>query len=204
MSRRVPSQQRSKEKYEQVLLSAKELIGQKGNDLVTMKEISKHSGVTLPSIYQYFPDKTAILQAIMEDYFSQVRETLVTLLKDCDSMQVLSEQLNSGIDVFYALVKDEPVVSVLWASLQASVSLRELDAKDSAINAGIITDKIFSIIGELRKDEIRTSVTLLVNMIGATVRLAATMPEQQGEGIIEEYKYIASLRLKSFSEIKTR
>ena len=204
MSRRVPSQQRSKEKYEQVLLSAKELIGQKGNDLVTMKEISKHSGVTLPSIYQYFPDKTAILQAIMEDYFSQVRETLVTLLKDCDSMQVLSEQLNSGIDIFYALVKDEPVVSVLWASLQASVSLRELDAKDSAINAGIITDKIFSIIGELRKDEIRTSVTLLVNMIGATVRLAATMPEQQGEGIIEEYKYIASLRLKSFSEIKTR
>ena len=204
MSRRVPSQQRSKEKYEQVLLSAKELIGQKGNDLVTMKEISKHSGVTLPSIYQYFPDKTAILQAIMEDYFSQVREILVTLLKDCDSMQVLSEQLNSGIDIFYTLVKDEPVVSVLWASLQASVSLRELDAKDSAINAGIITDKIFSIIGELRKDEIRTSVTLLVNMIGATVRLAATMPEQQGEGIIEEYKYIASLRLKSFSEIKTR
>ena len=204
MSRRVPSQQRSKEKYEQVLLSAKELIGQKGNDLVTMKEISKHSGVTLPSIYQYFPDKTAILQAIMEDYFSQVRETLVTLLKDCDSMQVLSEQLNSGIDVFYALVKDEPVVSVLWASLQASVSLRELDAKDSAINAGIITDKIFSIIGELRKDEIRTSVILLVNMIGATVRLAATMPEQQGGRIIEEYKYIASLRLKSFSEIKTR
>ena len=204
MSRRVPSQQRSKEKYEQVLLSAKELIGQKGNDLVTMKEISKHSGVTLPSIYQYFPDKTAILQAIMEDYFSQVRETLVTLLKDCDSMQVLSEQLNSGIDIFYALVKDEPVVSVLWASLQASVSLRELDAKDSAINAGIITDKIFSIIGELRKDEIRTSVILLVNMIGATVRLAATMPEQQGEAIIEEYKYIASLRLKSFSEIKTR
>ena len=204
MSRRVPSQQRSKEKYEQILLSAKELIGQKGNDLVTMREISKHSGVTLPSIYQYFPDKTAILQAIMEDYFSQVRETLVTLLKDCDSMQVLSEQLNSGIDIFYALVKDEPVVSVLWASLQASVSLRELDAKDSAINAGIITDKIFSIIGELRKDEIRTSVTLLVNMIGATVRLAATMPEQQGEGIIEEYKYIASLRLKSFSEIKTR
>lgn len=204
MSRRVPSQQRSKEKYEQVLLSAKELIGQKGNDLVTMKEISKHSGVTLPSIYQYFPDKTAILQAIMEDYFSQVRETLVTLLKDCDSMQVLSEQLNSGIDIFYALVKDEPVVSVLWASLQASVSLRELDAKDSAINAGIITDKIFSIIGELRTDEIRTSVILLVNMIGATVRLAATMPEQQGEGIIEEYKYIASLRLKSFSEIKTR
>ena len=204
MSRRVPSQQRSKEKYEQVLLSAKELIGQKGNDLVTMKEISKHSGVTLPSIYQYFPDKTAILQAIMEDYFSQVRETLVTLLKDCDSMQVLSEQLNSGIDIFYALVKDEPVVSVLWASLQASVSLRELDAKDSAINAGIITDKIFSIIGELRKDEIRTSVILLVNMIGATVRLAATMPEQQGEAIIEEYKYIASLRLKSFSKIKTR
>lgn len=204
MSRRVPSQQRSKEKYEQVLLSAKELIGQKGNDLVTMREISKHSGVTLPSIYQYFPDKTAILQAIMEDYFSQVRETLVTLLKDCDSMQVLSEQLNSGIDIFYALVKDEPVVSVLWASLQASVSLRELDAKDSAINAGIITDKIFSIIGELRKDEIRTSVILLVNMIGATVRLAATMPEQQGEAIIEEYKYIASLRLKSFSEIKTR
>lgn len=204
MSRRVPSQQRSKEKYEQILLSAKELIGQKGNDLVTMREISKHSGVTLPSIYQYFPDKTAILQAIMEDYFSQVRETLVTLLKDCDSMQVLSEQLNSGIDIFYALVKDEPVVSVLWASLQASVSLRELDAKDSAINAGIITDKIFSIIGESRKDEIRTSVILLVNMIGATVRLAATMPEQQGEGIIEEYKYIASLRLKSFSETQTR
>ena len=201
MSRRVPSQERSKEKYDQLLLSAKALIGEKGNDLVSMKEISKHSGVTLPSIYQYFPNKASILKAIMEGYFAEIRASLITLLDSCDSIQELSEQLYKGIDIFYQRFEDEPVLAVLWSGLQANVQLRELDAKDSAINAELITDKICSIIGDEKRTDIYTSLLLLVSTAGMTVRITVMMPDEQAEKILEEFKTLFCMRMQSLLEV---
>ncbi len=50
-----------------------DLIGQKGIDAVTMKEIASLSGGPIASVYQYFPNKTAIIATLYERYISQLR-----------------------------------------------------------------------------------------------------------------------------------
>ena len=195
--RRVPSQTRSREKYEHILSAAKALIGEKGNDSVSMREISKHSGVALASIYQYFPDKNAILKAIMEGYFERIREMIVGLIEPCETVEDLSQNLLKGIDFFYALFINDTALAALWSGLQASKELKELDAKDSQINAHIIAQKICSLVDAQDKQQIDDAIFLIISMAGATVRLALTVPAPQGERLVIELKQLITLRIDS-------
>ena len=198
-TRRIPSQSRSKEKYEKVLETARQLIGSRGNDSVSMREISKHSGVALASIYQYFPDKNAILQAIMEDLFANVTQTLEHALKDCNNIDELTGGLNHSIDMFYQVFKKDPVLAILWAGLQANPKLMALDAKDSIKNAEIISQKICTIVSNVATQKIYDSSLLIVHMIGATIRLALTLTEDEGDRLVNEFKELVVLRLNSIT-----
>lgn len=71
--RRVPRQSRSKERVSEILKVSADLIGEKGIDAVTMKEIGSRSGGPIASVYQYFPDKEAILASLYEQYVSETR-----------------------------------------------------------------------------------------------------------------------------------
>jgi len=195
--RRIPSQSRSKEKYEKILKTARELIGSRGNDSVSMREISKHSGVALASIYQYFPDKNAILQAIMEGLFENVTQTLEYALKDCNSIDELTSGLNQCVDVFYLVFKKDPVLAILWAGLQTNPKLLELDAKDSMKNAEIISQKVCKIVNSVAQQKVYDSALLIVHMIGSTIRLALTLTEEEGDRLVNEFKELVVLRLHS-------
>jgi AcrR family transcriptional regulator len=198
-ARRIPRQSRSQEKYDQILASAKELIGKKGNDSVSMREISKHSGVALASIYQYFDDKNAILQAIMQDFFKQVRQSIESSLDGCQSIDELIVNMHQNIDTFYSLLKRDPIFAMMWAGLQANPELVKDDAKDSQQNAHIITEKVCLHLGEEKRQEIYNATLLLVHMIGSTIRLALTMPEEDAGCLVNEIKSLVKLRLRSFN-----
>ena len=196
--RRVPTQSRSREKYDKIIQTARELIGNKGNDSVSMREISKDSGVALASIYQYFPDKNAILQAIMESLFEQVRTTIIVALDNCKDISELIERVSQGVNIYYAMFKNDPVLAILWAGLQANPKLMELDTQDSIKNADIVCEKICSIIGNENKTEISDASLLLINMMGSTIRLALTLPDKEGARIIEEAKKLIVMRMRPY------
>jgi AcrR family transcriptional regulator len=198
-TRRVPTQSRSREKYEKLIETARELIGSKGNDSVSMREISKHSGVALASIYQYFPDKNAILYAIMERLFEQVRTELKQALEGCENIDDLINQVSQIVDYFHLMFKQDPVLSILWAGLQANPELVELDVKDSQRNAKLISEKICSMLELDNQQGIYEASLLIVHLIGPTTRLTLTLPEEQSKALIEEFKEIIRLRLSSLS-----
>lgn len=204
-TRRIPTQARSREKYDLIIRSARELIGNKGNDSVSMREISKHSGVALASIYQYFPDKNTILQAIMEELFEQVRNTILIHIEDCQNIEELADQLGYSIDSFYVMFTKDPVWAILWAGLQANPTLMALDANDSKQNAELISRKVSEILGAENQLEKQTqikifdSTLMLVHMIGSTIRLALALGEDDGQRLIAEFKELVHLRLGSYS-----
>lgn len=197
--RRIPTQKRSREKYDLILSTAKQLIGERGNDSVSMREIAKQAGLAISSIYQYFPDKNAILEAIMQTYFDGIRDLITRFLAECNNLQDLDNGINRGIDLFYSLFKNEPALASLWASMQASNALKELDAEDSRINAKLITETVSSIFPTSNQSEIYSAVLLLMHTAGMTVRLALTVSEEEGDALVEEFKKLALLRVSNFN-----
>jgi AcrR family transcriptional regulator len=62
--RRVPRQQRSREKLERILDAADVLLARDGASTLTTTRIAEQAGVAVGSVYSYFADKEAIAEAI--------------------------------------------------------------------------------------------------------------------------------------------
>ncbi|MBA54900.1 MAG: hypothetical protein CMK89_10650 [Pseudomonadales bacterium] len=77
--RRIPQQKRAQEKYNAVLDACTQVLGQQDYGKITMLELSLESGVAVPTIYQYFDNKEAILLAWMDRMIDQVLATVSRL-----------------------------------------------------------------------------------------------------------------------------
>src|SRR6201986_5445212 len=64
VSRRVPSQERATEKVELIFEAALQLIEERGLEALTTNAIAAKAGVSIGTLYQYFRDKDAILDAL--------------------------------------------------------------------------------------------------------------------------------------------
>ena len=81
--RRQPVQQRSAKRVEQMLDASAALIDELGYDALTTTLIAKRAGVAVGSLYQFFPDKRAVVQALtqrnLERFVGAVNERLTQL-----------------------------------------------------------------------------------------------------------------------------
>jgi len=133
----------------------------------------------------------------MQDFFDLIRKTLESSLAECKTVDDLIESMLNNIDVFYTLLKNEPIYSILWAGLQANPVLLRDDADDSRRNAKIIEEKIQSIMGDVQNEGAFEACFLLVHMTGSTIRLALTMPREEANLVVSEFKGLVVLRLKA-------
>jgi AcrR family transcriptional regulator len=64
----VPVQERSERRVATFLGHAEALIGEVGHEAATMTEIAERAGASIGAVYQYFPNKEAIIQALRDAY----------------------------------------------------------------------------------------------------------------------------------------
>lgn len=197
LTRRTPRQSRGREKVEIILSSAKTLIGEKGNDAVSIREIAAHAGIAPSSIYQYFPDKNAILKAIMQGYFERIQIMISHLVGAVDNIDMAGVSIAKGMGEFMALFRREPALATIWAGVQANTVLREMDAEDSAQNASTLAEAITKHAPHVSHKEAFDACLLLMHIASTTVRLALTMEKQQGDDLINELKLLTQLRIET-------
>jgi len=66
MARKIPQQERSRSLVEGMLAAAGQLLTRRSLSEVTTNHIAQFAGVSVGSLYQYFGDKYAIAQALLE------------------------------------------------------------------------------------------------------------------------------------------
>ena len=74
--RRAPRQGRSRQTVDAVLAAVPRVIRREGVDAVTTNRIAEAAGVSIGSLYQYFPDKKAIFSALHERHVEDVRQVI--------------------------------------------------------------------------------------------------------------------------------
>src|SRR5690606_24725681 len=82
--RRQPTQARARERVERLLSVATEMIAETGSDAMRMTELAERAGVPIGSLYQYFPDKAAILRLLAIRVMERVREMLRRTIEGID------------------------------------------------------------------------------------------------------------------------
>jgi AcrR family transcriptional regulator len=122
--RRVPTQRRSLERLARIDRAAGELCAEIGADAVTMEAIAARAGTSIGSLYQFFPNKEALLHAVAERYVAD----LVALLDDGDlpgaATLPLDELADAVLEPFVAFHQTHPGYFAVLFAPQGSDALR--------------------------------------------------------------------------------
>lgn len=78
--RREPSQERARETVRAILEAAAQVFERYGYAAGTTNRIAERAGISIGSLYQYFPSKDAILVALTEQHLERGRELVAPLL----------------------------------------------------------------------------------------------------------------------------
>jgi AcrR family transcriptional regulator len=78
MMRKQPQQARSQATIDSVLEAAAHILGQRGWRGLTTNAVAEAAGVSIGSLYQYFPNKLALVEAVRQRHFDQVLAILGT------------------------------------------------------------------------------------------------------------------------------
>jgi AcrR family transcriptional regulator len=78
MMRKQPQQARSQATMDAVLEAAAHILGQRGWRGLTTNAVAETAGVSIGSLYQYFPNKLALVEAVRQRHFDQVLAILIT------------------------------------------------------------------------------------------------------------------------------
>lgn len=197
--RRLPKQERSRERVDEILNVAIRLIGEKGIDAVTMKEVAQLSGGPIASVYQYFPNKSAIIATLYERY----NRTVGAILLDCLSGVASIPDLHAAADAMLAryaeLMAGNPALLDLVNAVHADKALQNLDIQETEKVVADFYEKSRHLFPKAVHLAYRRTLFLMIQLTSATVRMALAMSEEDGAGMREEFAAILHLQIDRLS-----
>jgi len=193
---RTPRQQRSIERVDAILSAAKELIVEKGSAGLKIQEIAQRAGITAGSMYQYFPNKAAIIHALGQQYLDLVNNMLRTaLVKKPQSLEECVQTLHILFDQFHQLNCHDPVIRDIWVSTSADKNLQDMDIEDSRRNAALLFEHMKDLFPERHWVSMQRLLFLSMHLCGATIRLALSVEKEEGHEILQIAKQMISADL---------
>ncbi|KVC77094.1 TetR/AcrR family transcriptional regulator [Burkholderia ubonensis] len=187
-ARLVPAQQRSRERFERILACAAEVMVEKGCDAFRMSDIVERTGIAFGSLYQYFPDKTAVIGTLAERYNALGHECVRRDLSRMKRIDDLHGTLSRITDSYYRMFVDEPLMRDIWRATQADRALQALDEADGAFLAGLLTERLREIAPDARDAQLSAFSELTMVLIAAAVRYAIGLPPKAARQRLAMFK----------------
>jgi len=186
--RKIPTQARAKKRFERILDAARALIEESGSDHMKMSDVAADAGVPIGSVYQYFPDKSAIIITLAERIMDQVRRGLTQVMQEVGSLEEAERALMATLADYYQLFLAEPVARDIWFGMQADKALHELDIEDSRANGEIAFRALKKLIPRKDWRRLETACFLIMQLTGMAVRLAVSVDRKEGDRIMGVYQ----------------
>lgn len=185
--RREPRQERSRRQVSNILDAAAHVFAEVGYEAATTNIIAERAGVAIGSLYQFFPNKAAIFQALTERHHAQLRALFDQVLRMEGAQQPLDEWINTVIDAIWGLTQSNR------GFIQTMISQRspELVAQENALiseNVARIEALLAARAPELDLTRRTLLATVSVEVVNGLISRAAISEPQFGEQVLAETK----------------
>ncbi|MFA6156853.1 TetR family transcriptional regulator [Mesorhizobium sp.] len=196
--RRKPKQERSRERIDAILSTTMRLIGEKGIDAVTMKEVGMLAGGPIATVYHYFPNKSAILAMLYERYSEASRARLAVIIAGIGGLGDVMAAADRLLDDYHDRVAGDPAIQDLLNAIQADKALQNLDIAETRRQARLFCDQVDPFLKPNQRESFARLVFLIFQLASGVVRLALTQGEAEGRRTIEDYRSIIHTQLRLF------
>ena len=186
--RRALSQQRSRDRLERILAVATDLIAAKGSDAMKMSEVAELAEISIGSLYQYFPDKSAVIRALAERINAASRTCIEQALADVRDLDGFLAAFAGLVDQYYTIFLAEPVMRDIWSATQADKQLRALELAESRVCATLLTEIMTRLHPGVSSEKIAATALLIWQLGESTMRLAISVDRAEGDALVDAYK----------------
>lgn len=197
--RRKPRQARSQERVNRILDVAEGLFASQGYAATTTNAIATRAKVPIGSLYQFFPDKAAILQALALRYAEKLHQELAVADEAELAALSLSDYVNQLIDITDRFFSENPSYHAIFMEVQGTI--RELEEIDEATDAQLIQDLASSLARRnagLEPMDYDAIAFVLVKAIGTLLWLSLSQEQTFRQRLVEETKRFTLNYLQSY------
>jgi AcrR family transcriptional regulator len=186
--RRQPVQQRSARRVEQMLDASAQLIDEVGYEALTTTLIAKRAGVAVGSLYQFFPDKRAVVQALtqrnLDRFMSVVSERLAG-----EDPRHWWDVVDSILDIYLDMHRSVPGFSKLHFGDVVDRQLLDESRDNNKVIADALTELVRKYI-ETPGERLSLAITVAIEVADALLKLAFHRDPQGDPEIVDETKYL--------------
>ena len=111
--RRTPQQARSRARLARVLEAAERILVEEGVESLTTTRIASEARVSVGSLYQYLPDRGAIIDALAAGYFAKL-EAAMDALVEAAATERWEDPVGVLIDAYAEIYRTEHGFRALW------------------------------------------------------------------------------------------
>ena len=198
--RKTPVQARSSASVDAILKATLQVLIRVGKERLTTTRVALRAGVSIGTLYQYFPNKSALLQAALNRHMNEVTEAVERVCRE-QKANTLQHMATALINTFLeAKMKDAKTSAALY-----SVSSDVDGAKIVQQQLGVRTNKaIVEMLSTARepmtKDPQLVASMLQGAMAGVSRRLLESdAPEAQVDPLRQELIFFACAYLQACS-----
>ncbi|WP_321798972.1 TetR/AcrR family transcriptional regulator [Caballeronia sp. J97] len=188
VARRQPAQQRSRERLDRILEIAQQLIAEKGSEHVKMSEIAGLAEISIGSLYQYFPDKRAIVRTLAELYAAESRRCVREAFDAVRDKAQLSSAFASLVDQYHAIVLDKPVMRDISSALRSDKELMHIEIAESRACGALLAAAIRRVMPRADSKRVNALAFLIWQLGEETMRLAVAHKRGEGALLVDAYK----------------
>jgi|HubBroStandDraft_1064217.scaffolds.fasta_scaffold00058_68 AcrR family transcriptional regulator len=186
-ARRQPVQGRSQETVRRILDAAARLTAAIPIDEITTSRIAEAAGLTIGAVYRFFPDRDAVLDAILHGCIERFRDVLVAHIEKTDP--ATREALVDGlIDVYIRFMTEEPGLQALTAAGYMSVKSVAEDHAAAFVLARAMRRHLVTRLGYEDTEALWLRIVISVEAAGHLLEFAFRPHEFARERVIAEVK----------------
>lgn len=128
--RKLPQQDRSKMTVEAILEATARILTEEGYDKANTNRIAERAGISIGSLYQYFPNKESLMAALMEQHSNEIAELVESKLQDLFDapLEIAVPELVKAVIAAHAI--DPRLHQVLNEEIPRSERLQQMQKAD--------------------------------------------------------------------------
>ena len=176
--RRVPAQARSRKRLERILEAAGYVFAEQGYEAATMEAIAARAETSIGSIYQFFPNKLAVFNALAAHHHERLRALFDAVFAGPLLDRPWPEVLEAGLDAFAAFHETDPGFRAVWVGMHLT---EEVVAEGEALNrefARRIEDLLGAKLPGLAPRQRPLIATMVVEVVTAILIVSVRRPSE--------------------------
>jgi AcrR family transcriptional regulator len=192
LNRRVPQQERGERRVAALLEAAASVIAEVGYDAATMTEIAERAGASIGAVYQYFPNKEAVVRALRAQYGDEMEARWTPLAEEAAALSI-RQLVDRIFDLLLEFIESRPAYLPL---LSAPASYKRDPAARNRLR------EHFASLFRIKRPELSPEDAFLIANVTLQVvksmnPLYAEAKPQERQEFVQEFKLVLTAYLSS-------